>query len=83
MAVSAEEVDKYTGNPINNKSSAIYLDSGAPEHYFDNVPWLRGRLSDYEILEEPREITTIVETNTSWKEMLPASSPVLLSTKRE
>ena len=37
---------------------AIFVDSGASEHYFDDTPGLRGRLSNYEILEESRKITT-------------------------
>ena len=28
------------------------------ELYFDDTPGLRGRLSDYKIVEEPRKITT-------------------------
>ena len=57
MAVSAEEFD-YTGNTSSDNVLAIFVDSGASKHYFDDTHGLRGRLSDYELLEEPRKITT-------------------------
>ena len=58
MAVSAAEFDNHTGNTKRDNLLAIDVDSGASEHYFDDTPGLRGRLSEYEVLEEPRKITT-------------------------
>ena len=58
MAVSAAEFDNHTGNTKRDNLLAIDVDSGASEHYFDDTPGLRGRLSEYEVLEEPRIIAT-------------------------
>ena len=58
MAVSAAEFDNYTGYAISSNFFAIFVDSGASEHYFDGTPGVTGRLSDYEALKEPRKITT-------------------------
>ena len=77
MAVSAGEFGNYTGNTTSDNSLAMFLDSGVSEHCFDSAPGLRG-LVDYKILKEPHKIA-IKQANTSWKEMLQASSPVLSS----
>ena len=58
MAVSATEFVNYTGNTISSNFLAIFVDCGASEHYFDDIPGLRGRLSDYEVLEDSRKINT-------------------------
>lgn len=55
--MSAGEFDNHTGNTISGKRLEMCVDSGASEHYFDYSPGLGRRLSDYEILEEPRKIT--------------------------
>lgn len=36
----------------------ISVDSGAFEHYFNDTPGLKGRLSEYEFVGEPGKITT-------------------------
>ena len=58
MAVSAAEFSNRTGATNSDNFLAIFVDSGASEHYFDDTPGLRGGSSDYEVLEEPRKITT-------------------------
>lgn len=75
QAVSVEEVYNYRRYTTNNSSLAICVDSGVSEHYFDDTPGLRGRLSDYEVREEPRK-KSLLQVN-SWKEMLRGSSPML------
>ena len=58
LMVTAEE---YEGNDVfgkNDRSIKPLVDSGASEHYFDDRPGLRERLSDYVRLVKTREITT-------------------------
>lgn len=81
MAVSATEVDNYTVNTINN-SLAIYVDTGASEHHFDEPRGLRGRLYPRRKSLRNRE-ESLLQANTSWKEMLQVASPMLSSTKLE
>ena len=38
MAVSATEIDNYTGNTNSDNFLAMFEDSGAFEHYFDDTP---------------------------------------------
>lgn len=58
MAVSASEFENYAGNTIGSNFLVIILDSGASEYNFDDTAWLRGTLSDYEVLKKPPKITT-------------------------
>lgn len=58
MAVSAGEFDNHRGNTISDNSNDIRGQGRTSENYFDDTPGRMGRLSDYEILEEPRKITT-------------------------
>lgn len=80
-AVGAAEFDNCTGNTLNDNSLAICVDSRASEHYVDEAPGLRRRLSDPEIYKEPRKITT------AGKHRLEGDatklSPTLSSTKLE
>ena len=53
--------EKYEGNDVfgkNDRSIKLLVDSRASEHYLDDRPGLRERLSDYVRLVEPRKITT-------------------------
>lgn len=58
LMAMAEEYEDYGGFGNNGGSVKLLVDSGASEHYLDDRPGLRERLSDYVRLVEPREITT-------------------------
>ena len=67
----------------NSWEMTTLLSSGAPEHIIDDEPFLRlkGMIMDYELLDAPTTTVTALQARTSYKEMQPASSTALSSTR--
>ena len=62
---------------------ATLLSSGASEHIKDDEPFLslKGLSMDYELPDAPTTTVTALQARTSYKEMQPASSTALSSTR--